>query len=92
MAFTACDPEKGNEKISRNKWQWKHNNSQPMESSKSSSKRDVYSNAILPQETRETWIDNLNLQLKQLEKEKQNKTKQKTIISRGKEIIRSEQK
>ena len=41
------------------------------ECSKSSPKREVYSNAILPQETRETWIDNLNLQLKQLEKEEQ---------------------
>ena len=36
---------------SRNKWQWKHN-SKPMGCSKSSSKREVYSNAILPQETR----------------------------------------
>ena len=39
-------------KISRNKWQWKHNNSKPMGCSKSSSKREVYSNTILPQETR----------------------------------------
>ena len=39
-------------KISRNKWQWKHNNSKPMGCSKSSSKREVYWNTILPQETR----------------------------------------
>ena len=32
----------------------KHNNSKPMGFSKSSSKREVYSNAILPQETRKT--------------------------------------
>ena len=42
-------------KISRNKWQWKHNNSKPMGCSKCSSKREVYSNTILPQETRKTW-------------------------------------
>ena len=35
----------------RNKWQWKHN-PKPMGCSKSSSKREVYSNTILPQETR----------------------------------------
>ena len=41
-------------KISRNKWQWKHNNSKPIGCSKSSSKREAYSNTILPQETRKT--------------------------------------
>ena len=41
-------------KNSGNKWQWKHDNSKPMGCSKSSSKREVYSNTILPQETRET--------------------------------------
>ena len=45
---------KGEIKISRNKWQWKHHNSKPMGSRKSSSKREVYSNTILPQETRKT--------------------------------------
>ena len=44
--------QSGNKKISRNKWQWKHDNSKPMWCSKSSSKREVYSNTILPQETR----------------------------------------
>ena len=39
--------------------------------SKSSSKREIYSNTILPQETRKHWIENLNLHLKQLEKEEQ---------------------
>ena len=47
-------------KISRNKWQWKHNNSKPMGCSKSSSKREVYSNTILPQETRKTSSRQLN--------------------------------
>ena len=45
--------QKGNQKISWNKWQRKHN-SKPMRCSKSSSKREVYSNTILPQETRKT--------------------------------------
>ena len=36
----------------------------------SSSKREVYSNTILPQEPRKT-LDNLTLHLKQLEKEEQ---------------------
>ena len=50
-------------KISSNKWQWKHDNSKPMGCSESSSKREVYSNTILPQETRKYWIDNLTLHL-----------------------------
>ena len=36
----------------RKKWQWKHDNSKPMGCNKSSSKREVYRNTILPQETR----------------------------------------
>ena len=49
--------------------------------SKSSSKREVYSNTTLPQEKHE--IDNLTLHLKQLEKEGQ-----KPKISRREEIIK----
>ena len=45
---------KGNKKIPRNKSQWKHDNSKPMGCTKSSSKRDVYNDTILPQETRKT--------------------------------------
>ena len=41
-------------KIPRNEWQWKHDNSKPMGCSKNSSKREVYDNTILPQETRKT--------------------------------------
>ena len=41
-------------KISRNKWQWKQNNSKLMGCRKSSPKREIYSNTILPQETRKT--------------------------------------
>ena len=48
-----CKNQKGNKNISRNKWQWEHDNSKPMGCSKSSSKREVYSNTIL-QEARKT--------------------------------------
>ena len=41
-------------KSSRNKWQWEHNNRKPMGHSKSCYKSKVYSNRILPQETRKT--------------------------------------
>ena len=41
-------------KISRNKWQWKYDSPKPMGFCKSSSKRKLYSNTILPQETRRT--------------------------------------
>ena len=40
-------------KNSRLKWQWKHN-SKPMGCNKSSSKREIYSNTTLSQETRKT--------------------------------------
>ena len=54
--------------------------------SKSSYKREVYSNAILPQETRKiSNKKNLTLHLKELEKEEYRKPK----ISRQKEIIKS---
>ena len=51
---------------------------------KSISKREVYSNTILPQETKISQISNLSLHLKQLEKEEQTKLK----VSRRKEIIK----
>ena len=43
--------------------------------SKSSSKREVYSNSLSPQETEKSQIKNLTLHLKQLEKEEQRKPK-----------------
>ena len=52
--------------------------------SKSSSKREVYSNTILPQETKKSQINNLNLHLKQLEKEEQKNPK----VSTRKEVIK----
>ena len=53
--------------------------------SKRSSKREVNSSRILPQETRKTPIDNVTLYLKQLENEEQKPPK----ISRRKEIIKT---
>ena len=51
--------------------------------SKSSSKKEVYSNSVSPQETRKI-SNNLTLHLKHLEKEEQRKPK----VSRRKEIIK----
>ena len=54
---------------------------------KSSSKREVYSNTILPQETRNISNKQPNLHLKQLEREEQQQQK-KTKVSRRKDIIK----
>ena len=70
-------------KISRNKWQWKHN-SKPMGCSKSSSKREVYSNTILPQETKKTSNGQPNFTPKTTGK----RWTEKPQISRRKEIIK----
>ena len=56
-------------KIAQKQMTMKTQQLKPMGCSKSSSKREVYSNTILPQET--SQINNLTLQLKQLEKEEQ---------------------
>ena len=45
-----------------------------------STKREVYSNTILPQETRKTLNDNLTLYLKQLEKEEEEKKKPPKLV------------
>ena len=42
------DIKRGNQKIPRDKWKWKHDDLEPMRHSKSSSKREVYSNTSLP--------------------------------------------
>ena len=70
-------------KISRNKCQWKHDNTKTMGCNKSSSEREVYSNAILPQETRKTSNRQPNFTT---ESAKRRTTPPKT--SRGKEIIK----
>ena len=74
--------QKGNQKISRNKWQWKHN-SKPMGCSKNSSKKEIYSNTILPQETRKA----LNRQPNSTSKAAGKRTRNHKLIKR-KEIIK----
>ena len=49
---------------------------------KSSTKRGVYSNTGLPQETKKSQINNLPLHLKELEKEKQRKPKVSKEVER----------
>ena len=71
-------------KISRYKWQWKHNSSKPMGCRKSSYKREVYSNTILPQETRKTSNRQPNFTPKATGKRRRKKSK----ITRRKEIIK----
>ena len=44
--------QRGNQKRPRDEWKWKHDNLKPIGHSKTSSNREVYSNTILPQETR----------------------------------------
>ena len=66
--------QRGNQKIPRDKWKWKHNNPKPIGYSKSSSKREVYSNTILPQETRKISNIEPNLTPKSTRERKTNKT------------------
>ena len=49
------DIKKEIKEIPRNTWPWKHDNSKPTGGNKSSSKKEVYSNTILPQRPRKTW-------------------------------------
>ena len=70
--------------MSWNKWQWKHSSSKPMQCSKSSSKREVYSSIILPQETRKTLNAQPNFTPKTTGKRRTKIPK----ISRRKEIIK----
>ena len=51
-------------KIHRNKCQRKHDNPKPMGHSKGSSKREVYSNSVSPQETRKISNKQANPTLK----------------------------
>ena len=61
-------------KIPRDKWEQKHNDPKPMGCSKSSSKREVYSNIILPQETRKVPNKQTNLTPKGTREWRTNKT------------------
>ena len=66
--------QRGNQKIPKHKWQRKHNNLKPMGCSKSSSKREVYSNTILPQETRKISNKQPDLTPKATRERRTNKT------------------
>ena len=65
---------RGNQKTPRNKWKWKNNDPKPMGCSKSSSKREVYSNTILPQETRKISNKQPNLTPKAIRERRTNET------------------
>ena len=67
-------------KFSRNKWQQEHN-SKPMGCGKSSSKKEGYSNTILPRDTRKTSTRQPNFTPKTIWKKKKNNNK----IAEGKE-------
>ena len=58
----------------------KHDNSKPMGCSKSSSKRNVYSNTILPQETRTTSNRQPNFTPKTTGKKKKNNKKPPKLV------------
>ena len=71
----------------------KSDNSKSMAGNKSSPKREIYSNTILPQETRKTLNRQANFTPKTTEKEQQQQQqKKKAPKIEGKKSQRSEQK
>ena len=78
------ESQREDQKILRSKWQWKRDNSKPLGCSKRSSKREVYDNTTLPQETRKTWNRRPNFTPKTTEEKRTKNPK----ISRRKEIIK----
>ena len=77
-----------NQKIPRDKRQWKHDDPKPVGCSKSRSKREFVAIQVYLKKQEKSQINNLNLHLKEVEKEEQTKSK----VSRRKEIIKLEQK
>ena len=67
--------QRGNQKIPRNKWQWKHDEPKPMGCSKNSFKREVYSNTIPPQEIRKISNKQPNLTPKAIRERRRTTTK-----------------
>ena len=63
----------GNQKIPRERWKLKHDNPKPMGHSKNSSKREVYSNTLSPQETKKISNKQPNLTPKLTRKEEPKK-------------------
>ena len=78
--------QRGNLKVPRDKWKWIYDDPKLMGYSKSTSKREVYSNISLPQEIKIS--NNLNWHLKQREKEEQTVPK----VMEGNKSLRSELK
>ena len=76
--------QRGNQKIPRDKWQWKHDDPKSMECNKSSYKREVYSITIRPQETRKISNKQPNLTPKAIRERRTKNPK----VSRRKEIIK----
>ena len=74
-----------NQKVPRDKWQWKDDDPKPMGCSKCSSKREVYSSAILPQETWKTANKQPNLTHKATRK----KSEQNPKLVEGKKSEKS---
>ena len=76
--------QRGNQKLPRNKWQWKHNDLNPMGFTKSSSKKEVYSNTVLPQETRKISNKQPNLTPKAVRERTTTTTKNTPKLAEGK--------
>ena len=66
--------QKGNQKISRNKWQWKQDDSKPMGCSKSILRGTFVAIESYLRKRGAQRIDNITLHLKQLEKEQKKPT------------------
>ena len=60
---------------STNNWRWKHDDPKPMGCSKSSSKREVYTNTILLQETRNISNKQPNITPKAIRERRRTTTK-----------------
>ena len=71
-------------KMPTDKWKLKHHNPKPIGCSKSSSKRKVYSNTVLPQDTRKISSKPPHQTQSKVKKEEQTKLK----VRRKKEIIK----
>ena len=74
--------QRGNQKLPRGKWRWKHTDPKSKGCIKSSSKREVYSNTILAQET------STNKQPKLTPNASRERETKKPKVSRRKEIIK----
>ena len=78
----------GNQKIPWDKWTWKQEYPKAMAWSESSSNREIYSNTILPQETRKISNKQPNLTPKAT-REKKNKQNPKLVESNHKDKNRN---